>query len=345
MSSAEPVLEDLDRKLLNILQSEFPLAERPFAALGDRLGTSEADAMERVRRLREGKVIRQVSAIFDTRALGYASSLVAARFRPERLAEGAKVVSDHPGVSHNYERNHEFNLWYTVAVPPTSRLGLEGTVERLRLLSGAEAMRILPTLKLYKIGVKLDMTGEEDAAGSDPGYSEKNRALAPPVGATDIAVIRELQKDLRVAERPFDPYARTLRMTLPDLFAYLKKMQDLGQLRRFAAVLHHRKAGFHANAMGVWKVGEDEIDRMGERLAAFRAVSHCYRRPVYPDWPYPLFTMVHGRTVEECNEILASMSRASGLTEYRALYSTREYKKTRVPYFTPELDDWERKFA
>src|SRR5215211_5025291 len=103
------------------------------------------------------KVKRRISKNFNTRLLGYESNLVAARIQTYKLGEGAKAINSHPGVSHNYERNNEFNLWYTVAVPPDSRLGLEGTVDVLHHISGAEKTRILPTLKLFKIGVTLDM--------------------------------------------------------------------------------------------------------------------------------------------------------------------------------------------
>jgi len=114
-------------------------------------------------------------------------------------------------------------------------------------------------------------------------------------------------------------------------------------MRRFAAVLHHRQAGFSANAMGVWAVpGDDaEIERVGALMAGFRAVSHCYRRPSYPDWPYNIFTMVHGRSPEECEQTLTAVAAKTGIRDHRALYSTKEYKKVRVRYFTPDEDAWE----
>jgi DNA-binding Lrp family transcriptional regulator len=128
-----------------------PFTRRPFADLGQRCGLSEDETLARVKALKEGKVIRQISAIFDTRSLGYASSLVAAKIAPEKLDAAVAVINSHPGVSHNYLRNHEFNLWYTIAVPPISKLGLDGTVNLLHRLSDAETTRLLPTLRLFKI--------------------------------------------------------------------------------------------------------------------------------------------------------------------------------------------------
>ena len=118
-----------DATLLGVLQETIPFSRRPFAGLGERCGLTEDEVLARVMALKENKVIRQISAIFDTRSLGYASSLVAAKIAPEKLDDAVAVINSHPGVSHNYLRNHEFNLWYTIAVPPTSRLGLEKTVE------------------------------------------------------------------------------------------------------------------------------------------------------------------------------------------------------------------------
>ena len=138
------VTDPADIKLLKLLQVEMPVVERPFAALADRVGASEKEVLERVQRLKADGVIRQISAIFDTRSLGYESSLVAARFNPARVDEAATIISRHPGVSHNYLRNHSFNLWFTIAVAPTSKLGLQRTLEILQTESGASALRFVP---------------------------------------------------------------------------------------------------------------------------------------------------------------------------------------------------------
>jgi siroheme decarboxylase len=122
--SGSRMMDGLDKDILNLIQREFPLEREPFAAIGREVGIGGGEVIRRIETLKRGRVIRQISAIFDTRVLGYESSLVAAKIPPEALNEGAKAINSHPGVSHNYERNNEFNLWYTVAVPPDSRLGL-----------------------------------------------------------------------------------------------------------------------------------------------------------------------------------------------------------------------------
>lgn len=343
--AAKPEMDGLDKRLLNKLQWEFPLAPRPFRALGEALGVTEDDILARVNRLKADRVVRQIGAIFDTRSLGYTSSLVAMRVPADRVDEAAAILNEHPGVSHNYKRNHAFNIWFTVAVPPAT--SLEQTVEVLHRLAGAESARILQTLRLFKIGVKLDMTGTEDiTAQSDDGYADHQRPAEGPaaLGPAEIAFIRELQKDLPIQPEAFAPWAAALGITPEALLEQAARFQERGYMRRFAAVLHHREAGFRANAMGVWKVPPERVSELGPKFAGFNAVSHCYQRPVYADWPYNVFTMIHGRTAADCQKVIETIAATTGITEYAVLYSTKEYKKTRVPYFTAAEAAWERKY-
>src|SRR4028119_1034246 len=340
------MMDSTDKEILNRIQREVPLEREPFAAIGRELGIGGDEVIRRIEALKRGRVIRQISAIFDTRGLGYESSLVAARIPKERLAEGAKAVNSHPGVSHNYERNNELNLWYTVAVPPDSRLGLEGTVDVLHKISGAEKTRILPTLKLFKIGVTLDLNKGATAKKEAPQYGEADRASADRnVSEDDKAAIRALQEAVTLTPRPFDPWGPQGGLSCEELLERAYDLQRRKIMRRFSAVLYHRKAGFRANAMGVWKTPPDRVEEVGQIFAQYQAVSHCYQRPVYEDWPYALFSMVHGRSEEECEAVLDAMAAETGLTERASLYSTREYKKTRVRYFTPEMEAWERLYA
>ncbi len=344
--SNNQMMDTIDKDLLNLIQREFPLDREPFEAMGRTLGLPGDEVIRRIEALKRGRVIRQISAIFDTRVLGYQSTLVAARIPSEKLNSAAKAVNSHPGVSHNYERNNEFNLWYTVAVPPDSRLGLEGTVDVLHKISGAEKTRILPTLKLFKIGVTLDMREGATARKEAPQYGESDRAGADRnISEDDKAAIQALQEDVPLTPRPFDLWGRQVGLSSEELLERAYDLQRRKIMRRFSAVLYHRKAGFRANAMGVWKVPEARVEDVGNVFAQYQAVSHCYQRPVYEDWPYALFSMVHGRSEEECESVLDAMAAETGLTERLSLYSTREYKKTRVRYFTPEMEAWEKLYA
>jgi DNA-binding Lrp family transcriptional regulator len=336
-------LEALDRELLNAVQWDFPLDPRPYAVLAERLGTTEPDVRARVARIKDHGVLRQLSAIFDTRALGYGSSLVAAQVDPDRIDEAADVISAHPGVSHNYKRNHAYNLWYTVAVPPGD--SLEEHVDVLHRESGARITRRLPTLKLYKIGVKLDMTGKTAADAKavvlEHEKPERREHMdAPELSDLEVATIRLVQEDLPLTERPFAAQAGEIGCTEDDVLAMLASFKERKLMRRFAAVMNHRSAGFKANAMGVWAVPEAELDEIGPQMAGFALVSHCYRRPTYEDWPYSVFTMVHGKNARDCEQTIAAIRDETGVDEYALLWSVKEYKKTRVRYFTSEWDGW-----
>lgn len=335
-------LDDVDAKILDELQNRFPVEPRPYDVLAARLDLDVDEVLRRTQKYLDGQVIRQLSAIFDTKGLGYQSSLVAARYPAERLDEAAEIINQHPGVSHNYARNHEFNLWFTVAIPPESKLGLEGTIEALEKESGAEKMRILPTLKLFKIGVDLDVSGKRShTARSKAVFAEKDRSRTTETSDEERAVIREAQKPMPVVREPWAQLAEQAGTTRERFLEVLGELKGKGQMRRVAAVLFHRKMGFRANGMGVWKVPEDRIDEVGPQMGSYRNVSHCYLRPTYADWPYNLFTMVHARSMDECEEILDAISEETGIEERTSLYSTKEYKKTRVPYFTAEMDEWE----
>jgi siroheme decarboxylase len=338
-------LDDLDRRLLNLMQGSFPLAPRPFQHVAALAEVSEQETMSRVQRLLDKRIIRQVTPIFDTRALGYSSMLVAAKVDPENPHRAAAVINEHPGVSHNYLRNHDFNLWFTIATEPDSRLGLQGTLEVLAREAGAESVRQLPTLKLFKIRMDLEMEGDTQALAGAVEAQEPIELEPQPYDERDIAVIRALQGDMPVVPEPYAPAAAALGMPQPAFLEHLAAMQQRGLLRRVAAILFHRRAGFSANGMGVWQVPDEQIADIGRRMAAVRGISHCYQRPTYADWPYSVFTMAHGRSKQECDAVLDAIAQKTGIRERATLYSSTEFKKIRLLYFTDDFKDWERKYG
>ena len=338
-------LNDLDKRLLNLMQGSFPIARRPYQHVASAAGISETEVMARVQRLLDERIIRQITPIFDTRALGYSSMLVAAKVDPDNPWRSANAINAHPGVSHNYLRNHEFNIWFTIATEPDSPLGLQGTLEVLARIAGAESIRQLPTLKLFKIRMDLEMEGGTDALSKAVEAAAPAEIERQPYDESDMAVIRALQGDMPVISEPYAPAAGELGMTQERLLAHLEQMQERRLLRRVAAILFHRRAGFSANGMGVWKVPDEQILELGMRMAAFRGISHCYQRPTYADWPYSVFTMAHGRSKEECDAILDTIAADTGIQERSTLYSSTEFKKIRLLYFTQDYRAWEREHA
>ncbi len=163
--------------------------------------------MERTRRLLDGRIIREITPIFDTRVLGYSSMLIAAKVDPEHPWGPAKIINSHPGVSHNYLRDHDFNLWFTIATEPDSPLGLEGTLELLQRLTAAESVRQLPTLRLFKIRMDLEMEKGTDALAAAAEAVDHQEPQAIELSELDVAVIRATQGPMEVALEPFAPAA------------------------------------------------------------------------------------------------------------------------------------------
>ncbi|MEO9307365.1 MAG: Lrp/AsnC family transcriptional regulator [Nitrososphaera sp.] len=324
-------MDKLDKEILNEIQWTFPLDPRPYSVMAKKFGIPDAELMQRLEALRKDGIIRQISAIFDTRKLGYKSALVAMAIEPDKLDYVANQVNKHPGVSHNYERNHEYNLWFTLAVPPGSDLKTE--IDKFSKLSGIKKTRLLPTIKLFKIGVKLEMVDEKK---SDVKPSEEKKKITETkfvATEEEKDYIRELQKDLEIIERPFLKSAQKLGITEEQLLDKARQYEEIGVMRRFAAILRHREVGFTANGMIVWKVPDERIEQVGAKLGAFPQISHCYQRPVYQDWPYNVFSMVHCKSIEEAENMAKEIQKQIDVNEYKILFSSREFKKTRVEYF------------
>ena len=350
----------IDRKLLNLIQGPFPMVARPYLALANSLEISEEDVLTRLTELKRTNVLRQISAIFDTRRLGYKTTLVAMAYEPEKLHQGAMYINKHPGVSHNYAREGSYyNLWFTVAVPPEQ--DLQSTVDRMSEATGALTSRVMPTIRFFKIGVNFDMVeqkgssfdyrpdggktnegktnGAKDSAANGSPDNDWNKAV--PLTETDKGAIRELQEDLELVPQPFDGMAERLGIDTDQLFALAANFEERKFMRRYSGVLHHRRSGFSANAMIVWRVPAERSEEVGMTMAQHEAVTHCYERPTFPDWPYTHFTMVHATSQEGCEEIGNEISESTGITDRMMLYSSREYKKTRVRYFVDEYEQYQ----
>jgi len=331
----------MKNEILSRIQKKFPLVPKPFEAIANELGISENEVLEILQKEKSDGIIRQTSAIFDTKRLGYKSSLVAFKVAEEKIDKAVEIINSHPGISHNYERNHSFNIWFTLGVPPNSELGLEKTVEIIAKLTEADDYIMLPTLKLFKINVKLNTTGNDDKKEKVKKVVHTDIELTP----LHHNIIRLAQYDIDIVSEPFASIIEEVGTDYDTFFAILSELQEAGVMRRFASILNHRKAGFNANAMVVWDIDEENGESIGADAAAFSAVSHCYLRPKYENWPYNLFTMVHGKTPDETNAIIEDMAKEIPNKSYMPLYSSREFKKIRIEYFTPACSEWESKYA
>ncbi len=325
----------MEGEVLKLIQEDMPLVPRPFEEVGKRAGLKEGEVIEFLKRLKEEGILRQVSPIYDTKRAGYDSALVAFRVEPEHLESVAKEVSSHPGVSHSYERDHSFNLWFTLAVPPDSRLSLEETVEILSSQPGVREFKIMRAVRTFKIGVKLNFSS----------MFEKEEVINPreerplPFSPLEKEVIKKTQEGLPLVPRPFEDVAKEMGINEKLLLELLKGLKNKGVMRRFSAILKHRKLGFEANGLVVWKVQKERVEEVGRYLSRFKCVSHCYERS---GWEFNLFTMVHGRSKEEVEGFVKRVGEELGLFEREILFSKREFVKRRVKLFGEEFYEWER---
>ncbi len=331
-------LSNEQKLILNIIQEDFPLEEKPFNKIDEKLNFPEGKTLKEIKYLKQIGLIRQISPIYDTRKLGYKSTLAAFKIPQDKLLNGVRIINQHPGVSHNYERTDEYNVWFTIAVLP--EVSLEKTIDILAKKSGAIKHMILPTLKLFKIGVKLDIAETEGMYedSNNKYYSDDQQVC---LSEEDKEFIKITQQDINIEEKPFDRYCQLLNLTFEQLKGKFLDLKERGIMRRFAAILKHRKSGFLVNAMVVWKLPDNnDAEKYAKVLTTFKPVSHCYLRPSFPDFPYSLYTMIHTKTYEECNNIINEMKKKTNLTENKILISTREFKKVRIVYYSDAFYKW-----
>ena len=323
-------LDDIDRGLINLIQAEFPLVREPFSDLGLKLGISAGQVIHRIERLKTVGIVRQIGPVFDAGSLGYRTTLVAMRVPESRLDNAARVISEHPGVSHCYQRDNRFNLWFTLALP--HRVDIESELRKLNGLICADDILDLPALKVFKIGVYFDMQGNGEAPPDTGIDYNRSSHIDDRLSPADRALINELQQDLPLLERPFDMLSARLNMDVNEFLNRFRSLKQRGLMRRFGASIKHNMIGFVANAMACWIVPPDIVDKVGRKLAAFGEVSHCYERRTNSLWPYNLFAMIHGRTKEACQGVVSQVSRQTGCKDNVLLFSVREFKKVRIRY-------------
>jgi len=335
---ANESLDPTDRRILDLIQRNFPLAPRPFRIVAEGSATSERDALERIARLKREGMIREICAVFDAARLGYRSTLAALAVEPARLEEAAAVISAHPGVSHNYERLHLFNLWFTLTIAGSRPVAVE--VEGLAHKAGCNDFLNLPALRRFKIGVDFDL-GTRDVDEIAPEMGVPAAALDEwrmlEFGPRERSAVRVLQRDLPLVEQPFARMAERISMDEKELLARADFFLTAGVMRRFGAILHHRHVGYDANVMVGWTMAPDRMEEAGRRAAAERSVSHCYERPSFPPrWPYNLLTMIHGRSEDGVREVVRRLESDLQPSGHAMLFSGREFKKQRVHYFEDE---------
>jgi DNA-binding Lrp family transcriptional regulator len=332
MTVLQELTEERQNDVIRAIQHGVPFTQRPFAEIAEAVGLPEAQVLELLNKWSAQGVLREISAILEGSNLGYESALVAGTVSDAALERTVAIVNEHPTVTHNYLRDHTYNLWYTIAAPLAP--GLDAHVAALSRMTGV-AFYPLRRTATFKIGVNFDLVTLENRTET----ADLPRAEAVELTEDSRRLFRALQTPAPLVARPFAELARQWDTEESTLIDFGQRHLGAG-IRRYVGTLRHRKLGVRANAMIVWRVAEEQLSEIGPRLAGAPEVSHCYARNTIGDFPYTLYSMVHGPDLENCQAVAARLSAELGVSDYRLLVSLEEFKKTRLRYFLPELDAW-----
>lgn len=324
-----------DLELLNRFQRDFPLTAYPFRVIAEHLGWSENEVLAALRRLKdEGKVSR-VGAVFATRRLGV-STLAALAIPPERLEAVARLVNEYLEVNHNYQREHEFNLWFVLTAASMARLQV--VLAEIGDKTGLPVLD-LPLLEEFHIdlGFNLRDGGRTTPLTPIPSPPRGEGVEEIHLNEVDQRLLAALQPGLSLVSRPYCALAQSLGLSERTVLERLGYWLERGVIKRLGVIVRHRALGYGANAMVVWDVPDAEVSSVGRLLAAESGVNLCYRRPRrLRDWPYNLFCMMHGRQREQVLERIERLRVERNLTAYpyNVLFSTRCFRQ-RGAYYLP----------
>lgn len=331
-------LYSIDRAILDALQRGLPVTERPFAAIARDLGLSERQVVARVADLKRAGYIRRLGAFFSSRRLGYRGTLIALSVEEDRLAAAANFVNRFPGVTHNYQREGKYQLWFTLLT-----LGAAEKQAVLSALAGTDGVNDimeLPSEKAYKIRVALPMKDGGEVPMVLPPEAPRPDTEADALAeldSLDRKLIHLLSGELPILEKPFEALARELKIPAAEVLTRIEGYLSTGVMRRLGIVLAHQRAGYTANGLCAWQVPAGQADEIGAAIAeAEPRVSHCYLRRAAPakGWPYTLYTMIHGHSREEVDTAVEKIAASyRGLGDRVLLYSVKEWKKKSLIYF------------
>src|SRR6056297_60549 len=328
-------IDDVDAALIDGFQSDFPVCERPFDAVGDELGIPADEALERVERLREGGIFRRFGAVLNPPVIG--SSTLAAVSAPEdRFDEVAAVINDYRQVNHNYARDHEWNMWFVVTAG--SREKRDEILADIEARTGCSVL-VLPMLTDYYIDLEFpvvnsDRFARESIDGTDASATRISEDAAADFSALDSRLLLEIQEGFPLSATPYRDIAAAVDADVVDVLAAIERLRENGCIKRIGCVVNHIVTGFDNNCMVVWDVPDDRLDELGERVGELPYVTLCYHRPRRPeqDWEYNLFTMIHGRDADAVDEKIDELSTTYLTVDHDRLYSTATLKQTGARY-------------
>lgn len=322
-------LDHRDEDLLNALREEFPISSTPYAIIGQTTDMSEKEVIKRITRMSAAGVIPAIQATFDPRAVGCQIDLVVARVTEEKLDEAVQLINSHPGVSQNYLRNHDYNLWFTLCLPHDSSASLDQTVEFFAQRPEIDSIIRLEALSTWKEGAAIT---QSESDGWMPNDGQRR-------------MIAVLEGGIPLQPRPFDSLARQASVGSTELIEFAAKMRDENRVRRLGPVI--RQPGsprFSTYAMGLWQVEPSEVEEVARIFSNHPRVTGATVRRTGTDWPWNVFTIIQGRSVDECESAMAELANRSAVEQSLTLFPLREFKRSRITLFPEGLDQWEHKY-
>lgn len=331
------LMDKLSRQLLNILQFDFPLVSKPFLVIARKLGVSETKVITTIKLLKKKKIIREISGLFDSRKLGFASLLVALKVKPRMLNKVALTINACPLVSHNYARKDEWNLWFTLT--HHKNIPREKAVSKLASQPGIEDYMLLPPVKVFKQDILFDLVNKKlkQYRYSFKEQKKCNNANNYTIKYMDKVYLSALETDLPIISEPFDLISKKYKISREQLFIRAQDYMKRGLMRRFGASLNHWLIGYKVNAMVVWNIPPEEVSEAAEKMIKFPQVGHCCQRVKRPNWNYNLYCTLHCKNYNECERVINLIARRIKLNDYKILFSTKEYKKERIKFFSPKF--------
>lgn len=328
------VLQDpLAIRFINQYQGGFPVTSHPYAKVARTLRIDENHLIDTIRSLLDEGWISRFAPLIDAQQLGGAVTLAALSVPRQRFDEVTAMVNQFVEVSHNYRREHRLNMWFVISCDSQQRLAQ--VIEQIGRLTGLQVYNC-PKLKEYYVGLQfvIDQNGPVTTVPVDnkPAHSAGLNPVRQ-LASIDRSILTLAQNGLVLESQPYLHIARQLKLSESEVIVRLHDMLDSGIIRRIGAIPNHYKLGFHGNGMVVWNIPDSKVDRVGKLFGLQSFVSHCYLRPRHlPNWPYNLFTMVHGRDRNEVSGKVRILENFVSANDYdhQVLYSTSILKKTGI---------------
>lgn len=331
-------IDDVDASIIDGFQSGFPIEARPFRAVGEAVGVSEEEAIERVTRLYEQGIFRRFGAVLNPPVIG-SSALAAVQAPDERFGEIADVINGYQQINHNYRRDHEWNMWFVVTAG--SRERRDEILAEIEERTGCTVL-VLPMLTDFYINLEFPVVNADRFAReglASEGSTDASATRISEDAAGDLSqfegeLLLEIQSGFPLSATPYADVAKALDADVSDVVRAINRLLEAGCIKRIGCVVNHVVTGFDNNCMIVWDVDDEELDERGVAVGDLPYVTLCYHRPRRPelDWEYNLFTMIHGRDPDAVNEKIDELAAEHLPYDHERLYSTETLKQTGARY-------------